>query len=213
MLPALAARTAQIFRLKVSADKGYASKSNAEIAASIGATPFISFASHHRGNGGGTWEKMYHYFQFRRTEFLSHYHKRSNVGSTFSMMKRKFETVYGQTLCGDGQRSLCKILCHDLSVSFTKCANSALTLYFRARRPQAYSWSGDMRFLLALLLLLGAFATAQQTAPKNSPPNRGQQHEQADDKNVPSIPAHISGPSETNIQIQAPSPEQKPSNW
>lgn len=70
-----------------------------------------------------------------------------------------------------------------------------------------------MRFLLALLLLLGAFATAQQTAPKNSPPNRGQQHEQADDKNVPSIPAHISGPSETNIQIQAPSPEQKPSNW
>ena len=39
--------------------------------------PFISFASHHRGNGGGTWEKMYHYFQFRRTEFLQHYHKRS----------------------------------------------------------------------------------------------------------------------------------------
>ncbi len=118
VLPALVERTAQNFQVaEVSADKGYASKSNAEIVASIGATPFISFASHHRGNGGGTWEKMYHYFQFRRTEFLSHYHKRSNVESTFSMMKRKF---------GDGLRSktdvamvnetLCKILCHNLVV-------------------------------------------------------------------------------------------------
>jgi transposase len=118
VLPALAKSTAQNFKIaEVSADKGYASKSNTEVIASLGATPFISFASHHRGNGGGTWEKMYHYFQFRRTEFLQHYHKRSNVESTFSMMKRKF---------GDGLRSktdvamvnetLCKILCHNLVV-------------------------------------------------------------------------------------------------
>ena len=83
----------------------------------VGATPFIAFSSHHSGVGGGTWTKMYHYFQFRRTEFLQHYHKRSNVESTFSMMKRKF---------GDGLRSktdvamvnetLCKVLCHNLVV-------------------------------------------------------------------------------------------------
>jgi transposase len=118
VLPALAKNTARNFQIaEVSADKGYASKNNAEAIASLGATPFISFASHHRGNGGGTWEKMYHYFQFKRTDFLSHYHKRSNVESTFSMMKRKF---------GDGLRSktdvamvnetLCKILCHNLVV-------------------------------------------------------------------------------------------------
>ncbi len=118
VLPALVEGTAHNFQIaEVSADKGYASKSNAEMVASIGATPYISFASHHRGNGGGTWEKMYHYFQFKRTEFLQHYHKRSNVESTFSMMKRKF---------GDGLRSktdvamvnetLCKILCHNLVV-------------------------------------------------------------------------------------------------
>jgi transposase len=118
VLPALAKSTAKNFQVaEISADKGYASKSNAEAIASLGATPFISFASHHRGNGGGTWEKMYHYFQFKRTDFLQHYHKRSNVESTFSMMKRKF---------GDGLRSktdvamvnetLCKILCHNLVV-------------------------------------------------------------------------------------------------
>ena len=38
----------------------------------------------------GTWSKMFHYFQFRRDDFLAHYHKRSNVESTFSMMKHKF---------------------------------------------------------------------------------------------------------------------------
>lgn len=118
VLPALAKSTAENFQVaEISADKGYASKSNAEAIAALGAVPYISFASHHRGNGGGTWEKMYHYFQFRRTEFLQHYHKRSNVESTFSMMKRKF---------GDGLRSktdvamvnetLCKILCHNLVV-------------------------------------------------------------------------------------------------
>lgn len=54
---------------------------------------------------------------YRRDEFLAQYHKRSNVESTFSMIKRKF---------GDFQRSktdtamvnetLCKVLAHNLVV-------------------------------------------------------------------------------------------------
>jgi transposase len=118
MLPALVKSTAQNFQIaEVSADKGYASRANMEAVAAVGAVPYLAFSSHHRGNGGGTWEKMYHYFQFKRDEFLQHYHKRSNVESAFSMMKRKF---------GDGLRSktdvamvnetLCKILCHNLVV-------------------------------------------------------------------------------------------------
>jgi transposase len=110
--------TAKNFQMsEVSADKGYAGRENLDVIETVGATPFIEFHSTHRGIGGGTWTKMYHYFQFRRTEFFQHYHKRSNVESTFSMMKRKF---------GDGLRSktdvamvnetLCKVLCHNLVV-------------------------------------------------------------------------------------------------
>jgi hypothetical protein len=33
---------------------------------------------------------MFHYYCFNKDEFLSHYHKRSNVESTFSMIKAKF---------------------------------------------------------------------------------------------------------------------------
>jgi transposase len=118
LLPALAKTTAQNFQIaEISADKGYASKSNTEVIAALGATPFISFASHHRGNGGGTWEKMYHYFQFRRTEFLEHYHKRSNVESAFSMMKRKFgDSLRSKTDVAMVNETLCKILCHNLVV-------------------------------------------------------------------------------------------------
>ena len=85
--------------------------------ANVGATPFISFPSSHTGKGGGTWEKMYHYFQFKRTEFLQHYHKRSNVESTFSMIKRKFgDSLRSKTDTAMVNETLCKILCHNLVV-------------------------------------------------------------------------------------------------
>jgi transposase len=118
MLPALVTTTSKNFQMaEVSADKGYASRSNADLVASAGAVPFISFASHHRGNGGGTWEKMYHYFSFRKADFLAHYHKRSNVESTFSMMKRKFgDSLRSKTDTAMVNETLCKILCHNLVV-------------------------------------------------------------------------------------------------
>lgn len=118
ILPALATATAYNFQMsEVSADKGYASKDNAEAITALGATPFISFASHHRGNGTGAWRKMYHYFEFKREEFLQHYHKRSNVESTFSMMKRKFgDSVRSKTDVAMTNEVLCKVLCHNLVV-------------------------------------------------------------------------------------------------
>src|SRR5207244_10362251 len=91
MLPFLATATAENFAMnEVSADKGYASKNNAEVIAKLGATPFIAMKETDKGLGGGKWAEMYHYFNFKKQEFLQHYHKRSNVESTFSMMKRKF---------------------------------------------------------------------------------------------------------------------------
>jgi hypothetical protein len=54
---------------------------------------------------------------FRREEFLQHYHKRSNVESTFSMMKRKFgDSLRSKTDVAMVNETLCKILCHNLVV-------------------------------------------------------------------------------------------------
>jgi Transposase DDE domain/SWIM zinc finger len=118
VLPALASATAENFTMtEVSADKGYASRSNYDAIAQLGAVPFISFPDSHKGQGGGKWAEMYHYFNFRKQEFLQHYHKRSNVESTFSMMKRKFgDSLRSKTDVAMVNETLCKVLCHNLVV-------------------------------------------------------------------------------------------------
>ena len=80
-----------------------------------GAVPYIMFKSIHTGRGGGLWAKMFHYFQFNRDEFLRHYHKRSNVESTFSMIKAKFrDHVRSKTDMAMVNEVLCKIICHNI---------------------------------------------------------------------------------------------------
>jgi transposase len=63
------------------------------------------------------WSKMFDYFQFQRTEFLQHYHKRSNIEATFSMMKRKFgDSLRSKSDIAMANEVLCKVLCHNLVV-------------------------------------------------------------------------------------------------
>lgn len=60
---------------------------------------------------------MFHYFNYHRDEFLSHYHKRSNVETTFSMIKSKFgQRLRSKSLTAQINEALCKVLCHNLCV-------------------------------------------------------------------------------------------------
>ena len=69
------------------------------------------------GAVGGHFEKAFHYFSFKREEYLQHYHKRSNVESTFSMVKRKFgDAVRSKTDVAMVNEVLCKLLAHNLCV-------------------------------------------------------------------------------------------------
>ncbi len=57
---------------------------------------------------------------------LNLYHKRSNVESTFSMMKRKFgDAVRSKSDTAMVNEVLCKVLAHNLCVLIRKSANSA----------------------------------------------------------------------------------------
>jgi transposase len=91
-LPALVQATARTFNVQeVSADKGYLSRANMQAVVDVGAEPFIAFK---RNNGpyvkSPLWTRLWHYFAFNREEFLTHYHRRSNVEATFSAIKRVF---------------------------------------------------------------------------------------------------------------------------
>ena len=65
----------------------------------------------------GLWERMWHYYNINRSEFLAHYHKRSNVETTFSMVKAKFGgAVRSKTPVAQVNEVFVKILCHNICV-------------------------------------------------------------------------------------------------
>ena len=101
---------------EVSADKAYASVENFETIAACGGQAFIAFKSNTTGAVGGAFEKAFHYFQFNQEEYMTHYHKRSNVESTFSAVKRKFgDSVRSKNDTAMVNEVLCKFLCHNLT--------------------------------------------------------------------------------------------------
>jgi transposase len=52
---------------------------------------------------------------YQREEFLAHYHKRSNVETTLSMIKAKFGSrIRSKTPVAQVNEILCKVLCHNL---------------------------------------------------------------------------------------------------
>lgn len=115
----LVEKTAEHFTLRdVPADKAYLSHENLELVEALGGTAYIPFKVNSvAGDAGDLWAKMFGYFQFRREEFLAHYHQRSNVESTFSMVKAKFkDSVRSKADVAMKNEVLCKFLCHNICV-------------------------------------------------------------------------------------------------
>lgn len=110
--------TAKRFEIaEVSADKGYIGSKNLEAIVNAGAVPYIPFKTNTTGEGPELWRKLWHFYEFNRGEFLASYHKRSNVETTFSMIKTKFgAAVRSKTAVAQMNEVLCKVLCHNLCV-------------------------------------------------------------------------------------------------
>ncbi|MBC7852229.1 MAG: transposase, partial [Pirellulaceae bacterium] len=115
-LPALLATTRQTFKVKeVCADLAYSSEDNLYAIVGADAAPLIPFKSNTTSDKGGLWAKMFHYFKFKSEEFMARYHQRSNVESTFSMVKAKFgDSVRSKTDVAMANEVLAKIVCHNI---------------------------------------------------------------------------------------------------
>jgi transposase len=76
---------------------------------------------------------MYHFYALNRAEFLQHYHKRSNVETTFHMIKSKFgQRLRSRTLTAQINEALCKVLCHNLCVAIQSVHELGIETNFEA---------------------------------------------------------------------------------
>jgi transposase len=102
----------------VVADGAYSGATNLKLVVSKAAMPYIPFKSTATGStkrGGDLWRRMFHYFKYNQDEFNRHYHLRSNVETTFSMIKAKFgERLRSKTPTAQINEVLCKVLAHNL---------------------------------------------------------------------------------------------------
>jgi transposase len=116
VLPSLTVTTAQTFTIhEMSADKAYTATNNFNAVAAVGGTLYAAFKNNTTGSVGGLYEKMWHLFCANKEDYLAHYHKRSNVESTFSAVKRKFgEMVLSKTDTAQKNEVLCKFACQNV---------------------------------------------------------------------------------------------------
>lgn len=111
--------TARNFQIReISADKGYLSSNNMQAAVDVKAMPYIAFKANSNATGKKQttlWKQIYHYFSFNTERFMRSYHKRSNVETTFSMIKAKFgDSVRSKLERAQVNEALCKVLCHNI---------------------------------------------------------------------------------------------------
>lgn len=119
----LVSSTAENFTIDgVMADKAYSNKANATHVEKFGAVPYIPFrtgwippAEPLSLELASAWQRMGHLFAYNRDVFLARYHQRSNVETTFSMIKRKFgDSLRSKSDTGQMNEVLCKVIAHNL---------------------------------------------------------------------------------------------------
>src|SRR5207237_2053079 len=115
--PKLAKATARAFTVRqFTGDKAYSSAENHDVAEQLGADPYFAFKSNASGKCGKVYERMYHLFCLKKEEFFQHYHRRSNVASTFSAAKRLFgDSVRSRTDVAMSNEVLAKLLAYNIT--------------------------------------------------------------------------------------------------
>ncbi len=119
--------TAENFMLgNVTADKAYLSHANLNTVEKFGGVPYVPFKADNRaydtnppipGLEASAWDRMWHLFAYHRDTFLTRYHQRSNVETTFSMIKAKFgDSLRSKSDVGQINEVLCKVVAHNLCV-------------------------------------------------------------------------------------------------
>ena len=131
----LVKNTKKIFDVKeVSADKAYSSRHNLAIVSQLGGIAYIPFRENTGGRPKGPWiwRKMFDMYATHREEFMMHYHKRSNVETTFSMLKKKFgDYLRTKHEVSQNNEILAKCLAHNICVLIQEMLELGIEIDFK----------------------------------------------------------------------------------
>ncbi len=122
--PLVEATAKNFIMQEVSADKAYLSSANLQTVVDNHAQPYIPFKKNSatedrwqktRSSRSVIWKQMFHLYSYNTDSFMTHYHKRSNVETTFHMIKAKFGiALRSKTKTAQINEALCKVLCHNI---------------------------------------------------------------------------------------------------
>lgn len=134
--PRLLLKAKDNFKVKeVSCDKAYSSKLVFRIIESIGAIPYIPFkyTTHEtKPDAPMIWNKMFLYFRNHKEEFEKHYHRRSNVETTFSMIKLRFgEFLKSKNYTAQRNELVMKFICHNIACLIQEIYENKIHFDFR----------------------------------------------------------------------------------
>jgi transposase len=113
--------TRENFRVKNNAmDNAYLSLENLHLMMDNGTLPLVPFKANSRpdhSSGDPLWARLFHFYKYNEEWLRRRYHKRSNIESTNSMVKRKFGAgLMSRKFEAQVNEILCKIICHNLCV-------------------------------------------------------------------------------------------------
>jgi len=102
---------------EISADKAYSAHRVLTIIERMDAEPFIPFKSNTKPakKSPEIWIRLFKYFKENEEEFNEHYHKRSNVETTFYMVKSRLgEFLRSKRHTSQKNELMMKFICHNI---------------------------------------------------------------------------------------------------
>ena len=117
------------------ADKAYSSRAVLKFIYELGLNPFIPFkrGSSSTPKGSLIWKEMFEFFRTDQEEFLERYHRRSNVETTFHMLKMRFgDYLMTKNFVANQNEIKIRVLCHNLCVLIQEVAERGINVEFDA---------------------------------------------------------------------------------
>jgi len=135
MAPLILQNLSKNFQPKeVSGDKAYSAHRVLKIIENMDAEPFIPFkiTTNPNKRSPEIWIRLFKYFKENEEEFSQHYHKRSNVETTFYMVKSRLgEFLRSKRYTSQKNELMMKFICHNICCLIQEIYENEIHINFK----------------------------------------------------------------------------------